>query len=443
MINWVEKVKEAEQPSTNAKEAGELLMRPSNMPALSAGVACHAVRSSPHNVSKRPCSIADTNNIINGLKKDKKIQKRAPFPHTTYEMITDCDPDLAEWTSDGEMFVVKNPALFAKRVIPEYFDHSKFESFTRQLNFYGFNKVESKVIRIKDIDPGTINHVTFYNEYFKRGRRDLLGTIQRSTNRGKSQLNHIETLEAKLVQLSQELYRVHSRLAGMTKLEERIVALELRLGQDNHLETNLNLPTENETTGEPPNNPIIYLQPSKYSIHTLSNANTTNNKPSSDLIPHSDRQQSVRCVSSSSPDSSVVASRTLGHRILSPHTTHSNKEDSALHLLSEISNQQELNEDTIYQDSIQPNKDQDHNNIYQNGYSISHKKSLGTIQQNSVLFPQYGPSTGNFESNLIIGENYNNSDHKSVVVTRDIALYPLQSQISQLWQTLVNERSQT
>ena len=40
------------------------------------------------------------------------------------------------------MFVVKDPDLFAKLVIPEYFDHSKFESFTRQLNFYGFNKVE-------------------------------------------------------------------------------------------------------------------------------------------------------------------------------------------------------------------------------------------------------------------------------------------------------------
>lgn len=40
-------------------------------------------------------------------------------------------------TDDGEMFVVKDPDLFASEVIPQYFDHNKFSSFARQLNFYG------------------------------------------------------------------------------------------------------------------------------------------------------------------------------------------------------------------------------------------------------------------------------------------------------------------
>ena len=35
------------------------------------------------------------------------------------------------------MFVVKDPDTFASQIIPQYFDHNKFSSFARQLNFYG------------------------------------------------------------------------------------------------------------------------------------------------------------------------------------------------------------------------------------------------------------------------------------------------------------------
>ena len=45
-------------------------------------------------------------------------------------------------TDGGEMFVVKDPDKFAKYVIPQYFHHNKFSSFTRQLNFYQFRKVQ-------------------------------------------------------------------------------------------------------------------------------------------------------------------------------------------------------------------------------------------------------------------------------------------------------------
>ena len=34
----------------------------------------------------------------------------------TYKMIETCDPNIASWTEDGEMFTVKNPELFASEV---------------------------------------------------------------------------------------------------------------------------------------------------------------------------------------------------------------------------------------------------------------------------------------------------------------------------------------
>mmetsp|Transcript_21707 Transcript_21707/g.30434 ORF Transcript_21707/g.30434 Transcript_21707/m.30434 type:complete len:144 (+) Transcript_21707:94-525(+) len=68
--------------------------------------------------------------------KNCKQQDTVPiFLKKTYEMLENCDPNIATWTDDGEMFVVKDQDTFAKKVIPQYFDHSKFSSFARQVSF--------------------------------------------------------------------------------------------------------------------------------------------------------------------------------------------------------------------------------------------------------------------------------------------------------------------
>eukprot|EP00980_Cylindrotheca_fusiformis_P010100 scaffold2243_cov122-Cylindrotheca_fusiformis.AAC.16 len=124
------------------------------------------------------------------------------------------------------MFVVKDPDLFASNVIPQYFDHNKFSSFARQLNFYGFRKMQSKPIRNSDFDENTAKHVTFFNENFKRGRCDLLKKIQRSTRGGGStpgqdQQREIQTLKDKVSSLE-------TTISDMTvQAEERMRRLEL------------------------------------------------------------------------------------------------------------------------------------------------------------------------------------------------------------------------
>ena len=131
------------------------------------------------------------------------------------------------------MFVVKDPDLFAAEIIPQYFDHNKFSSFARQLNFYGFRKMQAKPIRNADFDADTAKYVTLYNEKFKRGRCDLLKEIQRSTRGGNSgnatvaeQQKEIEALKGRVSQLENQIDSINSHF------EERLRTVELNmLGQ--------------------------------------------------------------------------------------------------------------------------------------------------------------------------------------------------------------------
>jgi len=140
-------------------------------------------------------------------------------------MIESSPHEIAEWTSDGDMFVVKEPEEFASKIIPQYFDHNKFSSFARQLNFYGFRKMQSKPIRNSDFDENTAKHVTFYNENFKRGRTDLLKLIQRSTRGGgngggQDQQRELTMLKEKVTNLEKKLEDYSAQQEGrMRQLE--------------------------------------------------------------------------------------------------------------------------------------------------------------------------------------------------------------------------------
>ncbi|KAG1137475.1 hypothetical protein G6F38_011287 [Rhizopus arrhizus] len=144
-------------------------------------------RSSSSSSDHQPYKKLDDANLENNNNK-ATMKTQAAFVNKLYKMLEDPQTsDLISWSSHGDLFSVSNPTLFSKCVLPQYFKHNNWQSFVRQLNMYGFHKVNDLIHSNLTNENQTWE---FKHPNFRRGAVGDLQHIKRKS--AKTQLQQLQ-----------------------------------------------------------------------------------------------------------------------------------------------------------------------------------------------------------------------------------------------------------
>lgn len=121
-------------------------------------------------------------NIRNGY---HLASSKLPFLWKLHEMLEDVektgDAHIVSWMPDGISFRVHKPKSFVQKIIPYYFNQSKFKSFQRQLHLYEFVRT-----------PRGINVGAYSHPKFIRGKKSLCLSLSPNKIKNKGKLSCTE-----------------------------------------------------------------------------------------------------------------------------------------------------------------------------------------------------------------------------------------------------------
>lgn len=110
-----------------------------------------------------------------GIPKKKRRRIAEPFPTKLYRLLQQVHEQGREhvisWVDQGRAFCLHDPTNFMQEIVLGHFCHKNIDSFRRQLNNYGFQRM-----------PGSRDG-TFAHQYFVRDCPELLEHIHRADHR--------------------------------------------------------------------------------------------------------------------------------------------------------------------------------------------------------------------------------------------------------------------
>ncbi|SNX87364.1 related to Heat shock factor protein 4 [Melanopsichium pennsylvanicum] len=164
----------------------------------------------------------DDPNATNQSDADLAAEKRqsSKFVYKLFRMVGDPDyQHLISWNRNGTSVMVCNFDEFAKEVLGKHFKHSNFSSFIRQLNMYGFYKVNKTPRGHRQSVDAQIWE--FSHPKFLRGRPDLLDDIRRKALDSEHARVEARDLQYSVsvgqMQLRQQIDEMHFRLEELTE----------------------------------------------------------------------------------------------------------------------------------------------------------------------------------------------------------------------------------
>ena len=161
------------------------------------------------------------------------FHKEFQFPWKLYEMLERADEDdfasRVSWMPGDSSFKVHDTDNFVKEVMPRFFKQTKYKSFQRQLNLYGFIRVDSGA------NKGGYRHPNF-----KKGRKDLLVNINRIKIKGNGRPRSDRSSSANVIETDLSHHSIRSMNLDASHHSSRSIKLQ-KLDGSNHSNRGIDL----------------------------------------------------------------------------------------------------------------------------------------------------------------------------------------------------------
>jgi HSF-type DNA-binding len=135
---------------------------------------CRNPMAAPHTAQPRPVVTPPSTTGVVALSQHNNTLL---FPWKLHEMLVATEragqDSIVSWVPDGKAFKVHNSAEFVKTVMPCHFKQTKYKSFQRQLNLWGFKRIT----RSGDASKGAYSH-----PFFLKGQKSLCKQLCRQSN---------------------------------------------------------------------------------------------------------------------------------------------------------------------------------------------------------------------------------------------------------------------
>ncbi|OWB70053.1 hypothetical protein B5S33_g5610 [[Candida] boidinii] len=203
----------------------------------------NSAKSGSSSISSSSLTVASSANSNTNDNSSNNPPKRPAFIMKLWSMVNDHgNAKYISWLPSGDAFQVNDRESFMKFVLPKYFKHNNFASFVRQLNMYGWHKVQ-------DVNSGSLisndEIWQFQHPFFVKDREDLLDNIVRNKpTKDKddenedidlnSLFNELENMKSKQRLITEDLLRVRQDNEMLWK--ENFLARERHKAQSETLE---------------------------------------------------------------------------------------------------------------------------------------------------------------------------------------------------------------